>query len=106
MADYKETSLTGKSWQRCNQVMISNPRNGVPMVRLSEEVIANLGEKEFAESLPGIMFEFDPNIVIQMRNPETGEAIPGATMTGLQVYVAMFSLYIQKAQERDALIAS
>jgi hypothetical protein len=105
MADYNQTDVSGKSWQRCNQVLISNPRHGAPMVRLSEEVIVVAGDKEFAESLPGIHFEFDPNIVIQMRNPETGEVIPGATMTGLQVYAAMFSLYIQKAQERDALIA-
>jgi hypothetical protein len=102
MADYNETNLTGKSWQRCNQVMIGNPRSGVPMVRLSEEVIANVGEREFAESLPGIQFEFDPSIVIHLRNPQTGELIEGATMTGTQVYIALYSLYIQKAQERDA----
>lgn len=104
MADYKETNLAGKSWQRCPQVLISNPRKGAPTVRFSEETVANLGEREFVESLPGIVFEFDPAVVIQLRNPETGDIIPGATVTGAEIYVAIWSFYIQKATERDAAI--
>lgn len=101
MPDYNESTVSGKSWQRCPQVLISNPHEGKPVVRLSEETVVTVGDKKFTESLPGIQFEFDPNIVIQLRNPETGAPI-GATMTGIQVYVALYSLYIQKAMERDA----
>ena len=84
MPDYKGTSVTGTSWQRCNNVSISNPRNDQPMVRLGEEIIAQVGDNEFSQSASGINFPFDPSIVIQLRNPETGDEIPDATMTGLQ----------------------
>ena len=106
MPDYNETQISGTSWQRCNQVLITNPRHGAPTISLSEETIFLAGQKELSESLPGIRFTFDPNIIIQMRNPETGEEIAGVTMTGAEVYAVMFSLYIQKAIERDAQNAS
>ena len=101
MPDYKETEVAGTSWQRCNNVSISNPRNTTPVVRLGEEIVAKFGGMEFTQTAAGIVFDFDPSIVINLRNPETGELIPGATMTGLQIYIGLYSLYIQKAMDRD-----
>lgn len=102
MPDYKETTVAGTSWQRCNNVNISNPRNATPMVLLSEEVIAQVNGSEFAKTADGISFAFDPALVIPLRDPTTGDLIPDATMTGMDVYVALYSLYILKATERDA----
>lgn len=101
MADYKESNVEGKSWQRCSQVLISNAKDAQPRVTLSEERVYVVGDKELSYPIPGIQFDFDPSIVIQLRNPNTGD-LTGSTMTGAQVYVALYSLYIQKALERDA----
>lgn len=100
MADFKQTEVYGTSWQRCFNVNISNPRNAQPLVRLDQELIANVGGKEFSQMVESITFPFDPAILIQLRNPNTGETT-GATMTGAQVYVALYSLYIQKAIELE-----
>lgn len=101
MTDYKETEVTGTSWQRCDAVTISNPRNAVPTVRMSEEIIANLGGNEFSKTAQGLAFAFDPSIVIPLLNPVTGLST-GSSMTGMDVYVALYSLYILKAAARDA----
>lgn len=101
MADYKETTVSGTSWQRCNQVVINNPYGGTPSIRLGEEIVATLGGNTFIQSAPGLTFSFDPAEVIPLRNPATGDLIPDASMTGMDVYVALYSLYIKKATERD-----
>lgn len=101
MPDYKETAVTGTSWQRCNGVTISNPYLGQPTVLMQEEVIAAVGDNRFVQTAPGLSFDFDPAEVINLRNPQTGELV-GATMTGMDLYVALYSLYIQKAHERDS----
>ena len=104
MPDYNQSELTGTSWQRCKMVNIANPHSGVPRVRLDEEVVAIAGDKSFYEHAGAIEFDFDPGLSIPLRNPQTGNLIPGVTMSGLDVYVALYSLYILKAHERDAAL--
>jgi len=77
MTDYKQTAVAGTSWQRCSGVSISNPRNDVPMVRMSEEIIAQVNGTEFSQSAPGITFAFDPSEIIELRDPQSGELIEG-----------------------------
>lgn len=104
MPDYKETAVTGTSWHRCNTVTISNPYLGQPTVLMQEEVIASVGGNVFSQPAPGLSFAFDPAEVIELRNPQTGELV-GASMTGMDLYLALYSLYIQKAHERDLAAA-
>jgi hypothetical protein len=103
MPDYKETAVTGTQWQRCNGVTISNPFRGQPTVQMQEETIAQVGDNVFAQTAAGIVFDFDPAEKIDLRNPQTGELV-GASMTGMDLYVALYSLYIAKAHERDAAL--
>lgn len=100
MSDYKETSVTGTSWQRCNCVHIDNPHAGQPMVTFAEEVVATLGADTFIKPATQIVFPFDPDEVINLIDPATGA--PAGTMACGQVYVALYSYYLQKAAERDA----
>lgn len=100
MSDYKETSVTGTSWQRCNVVHINNAYGTQPIVTFAEEVVATLGADTFIKPSSQLVFPFDPAVVIELRNP-ADNTLTGATMTGLDVYVALYSLYIQKANERD-----
>lgn len=100
MSDYKETAVTGTQWQRSNCVHIDNPFNAQPMVTFAEEVVATLGDGTFIKPSTQIVFPFDPTLVIALRDPTTN-ILTGTTMTGLDVYVALYSLYIQKAAERD-----
>lgn len=101
MADYKETAVSGKQWTRCDSVLITNPHNATPEVQLTEQTVAIVGDNKFVQTAAGIRFAFDPTLVINLRHPQSGELV-GASMTGMDLYVALYSLYIQKALERDA----
>ena len=103
MADYKESTVSGTQWQRCWGVYIQNLHGTVPRVTLREEQITLLGGEKFSKDMGQIDFPFDPNASITLLNPETSEPL-GATMTMGQMYVALWSLYMAKAAERDAAL--
>lgn len=42
MADYKESSVNGTSWQRAVRVVVENPYGGVPSINIVEEKAINL----------------------------------------------------------------
>lgn len=98
--NYKESTLSGSQWQRCVRVTIDNNYGQVPQVTFHEEVVTQVGDKQFKENCGAVYAEFDQNAVIQLLSPETGEPT-GATMTQGQVHLAMWSLYMAKAKERD-----
>lgn len=102
MPDYKETAVSGTQWQRCTAVVVMNPLNATPTIRMDEEIVANFGGETFSKSVPGIQIDFDPAMVIPLLDPQTGEPV-GTTMTGLEVYVVLYSLYIKQATERDSV---
>lgn len=102
MANYNESNVAGTMYQRCKQVVINNPYAGTPMILMQEESVVLVGDEVIYKPLPGLSFAFDQNEVIPMINPVTGEAVDGATMTGGEVYAAIYSYYIKKATERDA----
>lgn len=101
MADYKATTVTGTQYQRCNGIYIDNTMNAVKTVRMQEELVSILGGQTIRQPLPGLEFAFNPDEVIALRDPVTGE-LTGSTITGMEVYAVLYSLYYQKAQERDA----
>ena len=103
MPDYQETPVAGTKWQRCNCVHIDNPNGGQPMVTFAEEEVVALGGESFTKPATQIVFPFDPSDVIQLRNPQDGE-LSGQSITAADVYVALYSFYIQKAYERDAAL--
>lgn len=103
MSDYKETHVTGKKWQRCNVVHIDNPYQAQPTVTFAEQEVAEVDGATFQTQLGQIVLPFDPAATINLRDPSTGE-LTGTTVTGGDVYAALYSLYIQSALERDAAL--
>lgn len=101
MADYKETNVSGKSWQRCHTVVIYNPYDQTASIALREEQVTEAGGERFFKPMGEIKFPFDPNASIALKNPITGEDL-GQSMTQQQIYVALWSLYMAKAAARDA----
>ena len=107
MTDYKEQSIPGTltSYQRCHQITIQNPYNDISAanVRFDEEVIKTLPDGEVIKSSPqngGITKEFDPSVVIQLRDPTTWELTGESTTMGA-LMAAIGSAYWQFALERD-----
>lgn len=99
--DYKSSQLSGSQWQRCNRVVINNHYGSTPQITLNEEVISEVGGKVFREDAGAISVAFNPDAVVELLNPTTGEPL-GATMTQGQIHVALWSLYMTSALARDA----
>lgn len=101
MADYKESTVSGTQWQRCWGVYIQNLYGTTPHVTLREEQVTVVSGATFQKDVGQIDFPFDPAATITLLNPETGEPF-GATMTMGEMYVALWSLYMERAAARDA----
>jgi hypothetical protein len=103
MADYKEQTVSGTSWQRAWQITIANTLGGPPSVCYNEESVINLNDGQIRQMLGSINYTVDPEGIIELRDPETleltGETIPVAT-----VHVALLSDYINRALQRDSAV--
>ena len=66
-----------------------------------QQQIEQLGDEVVVKDVGNLSVVFDPAAVIDLVDPATG--LPtGQTMTHGDVYVALHSLYLQLATERDA----
>lgn len=102
MPDYKQSALTGTTWQRCHQVVIDNPRGAIPSVRFDEEEMLALADgREIKRALGSLALPFDPAREIPLRDPMTGE-LTGATASYGDAYVLLYSAYLAAAEARDA----
>lgn len=104
MANYKETNLAGTSYIRSHRVEVVNGEVE-KAIYFNEQKIINLDDGEVIRREAGsVGSEFtaeNASTEFALLNPETGEVV-GAPMTYQDVYVALYSLYIHLALERDA----
>ena len=100
MPDYKESVISGNSWQRCPQIVIDNPRGGSPYVRFDEEVVLAVNGQEVRRPVGTIVVPFDPAREINLLDPTTG--LPtGTSATYGDAYALLYSAYIDAAIARD-----
>ncbi len=105
MPDYKQTTATATTWQRCNQIVIDNPRNGAPSVRFDEETVTALAiGEEIRHQVGTLSLPFDPAQTIPLRDPASGELTGQESSYGM-AYVLLYSAYMAAAQARDAAAA-
>ena len=113
--NYQQTTVSGTSWVRCKSITISNPLAGHEEVRpitgetigpaavFTEEKVITLDGADIRTDFGSCAKAFDPATLITLLNPDTG--LPtGATVSHGELYVILYSLYIQTAAERDAAI--
>jgi hypothetical protein len=101
MADYKEQTVLGTSWQRAWQITIANTLGGPPSVCYNEESVINLNDGQIRQMLGSINYTIDPEGIIELRDPETLE-LTGETIPVSLVHQALLSDYINRALERDS----
>jgi hypothetical protein len=101
MTNYKQNDITGTEWQRCQLVSISNPLSGPKYALFSEERVASTGTWSVTKEVPGCRKAFAPDGTFPLLDPTTN--LPtGTSMTHTDLYVALYSLYMQTAMERDS----
>lgn len=106
MADYKQTQIAGESHVRAKSVLLENPKGGQGTISFEEEKWYELGGDTVSRPIGWLRVPFDPQAVIALRDPRTGDLI-GQDISQGSVYAAIYSLYVQLATQRDeALLAA
>lgn len=107
--NYQESTLTGTSWIRCNQVSITNPLAGtpvgpmesaIPSINFAEEKVMVIDGNTVKIPVGSCHKSFQADSTIPLLDPTTGASL-GASVTHAELYTILFSLYIQTAVERD-----
>ena len=104
MQNYKETTVSGTSYVRANEVTVRNVLGGYKGIMYCEEEVSILGEKIMREGIGAIHQEFTPenaSTEFPLLDPVTNEQT-GSKATFHDVYVLLFSLYYHMAAQRDA----
>lgn len=102
MALYKETPITGTSYQRAFEARFSNPLNAPPSVEFMEERVRLVDADTILRESVGSVSETmtDPAATFSLVDPVTLEPTQ-TTMTYGQIYLAAVSLYLHLANIRD-----
>jgi hypothetical protein len=103
MPDYKQSALTGTAWQRCKTVVINNPLVGPKGVYFEEERVISLDGQDLRQPVGGCSKTFDAGGSFPLLDPGTNLPV-GVSMSHAELYVALYSLYMQTATERDAAL--
>lgn len=105
MTDYKQSTLEGTQWQRCKNVIINNPLVGQKSAFFQEERVISINGQNLKQPLDGCSKNFSVEGTFPLINPSTN--LPtGQNMTHTELYIALYSLYIQTATDRDAMLAA
>lgn len=100
MPNYKESSITGATWQRAYQVIVNNKFGTTPSVIFNEEEIIDIGNGTMSKHIGHIAEMFtDPNVEFNLINPLDGSVI--GTTTYQNIYIILSSLYQHLADKRD-----
>ena len=105
MAQYQEQTGPGQIWQRCYSIRIDNPLGGQATLTFDEERVITIGDQVVKTPHTVCRKRFNSPLTFPLRNPQTGE-LTGETMTHLEVYKILHSLYIHTAMQRDGTIPS
>lgn len=100
MADLNERAVSGRIFERCYHLEITNPlsipevpeaERGTPVIRFNRERITIIGERVLREAVEQIERPFDPVEQIPMRDLN-GE-LTGETTTALAAYLILSSYF-------------
>lgn len=105
MSQYHETSVAGAKWQRCRRYTLVLPYGSDDTGKLflfAEEVVVVVdGAVVSSQPAGACSVAYVPAEDIPLRNPIT-DALTGSTMSQALLFQALFSLYRQTAEARDA----
>lgn len=104
MANYNEVTESGEihQWDRARQIICDNPVDGAPLITVNEQQAKRLPDGTVIEkSLGNLSYAMtDPAVEIPLIDPDTFEPTE-TTMTAGQIWLAMASVYIWLAKQRD-----
>jgi len=103
MAQYQEQTGQGQVWQRCYSIAVDNPLGGQATITFNEEKVMSIADQVVRTPHAMCRKKFNAQMTFPIRNPQTGEPT-GDTMTHLELYNILYSLYMHTAQQRDGVV--
>lgn len=103
MPNYKETSISGSSYTRCSQVTIINKIATIPIIKFEEEEIILLSSGNLNKNNGQIEVLFDSSRIIEVFDPVSGVKTTQTVTLG-EIYALVYSVYMNEALSRDAII--
>jgi hypothetical protein len=102
MPNYRETPVSATKWRRSHQVTISNPLDHPEesSITFHEQDVIVEGTDVIFTNAGGVSANFSPVGSFNLLNPVDNSVI--GTMTHQELYIALYSLYMQTATARDA----
>lgn len=100
MANYKEQTVQGESWQRCYSITIDNPLNETPVATFREETVVKVGNNTLKQPVTACTLIFNSAETFEVVDPTTGIST-GTSLTHEDLYKFIYSLYIKTAKARD-----
>jgi hypothetical protein len=86
--------IAGESYIRCPQVIIDNRLGATPSVTFHRESVIGIeGGSVMRQPMSPREIALDPASVVQILNPETGEAT-GQTVTHGEIYALIYSVFV------------
>jgi preprotein translocase subunit Sec63 len=93
-----EETATGKTWIRTNKITIFNELDSDPYILWGIEKVIDIGGETIKKHLADLTVGFNPDQIVNIRNPETGELTGGMTTKGA-IYALIYSAFWQDAIE-------
>lgn len=104
MPNYQEETTEGSitKWNRARQIVCDNPIEGAPGITIYEHEATRLPDGSVIEkSIGNLSYAMtDQTVEIPLIDPDTFEQTE-TTMTAGQIWLAMASVYIWLAKQRD-----
>jgi len=97
---YNGQSVEGQTWQRASKIVFDNSLSGNLSVLFNEERVVKVGDKVATSFVGNLVGNFAPTGTVPLRNPETNE-LTGQTVSHADIYILLYSLYMQHAEQRD-----
>ena len=100
MADYRESTIAGRKWQRCYRIDLQNNSGATPCAVFFEEERFTVNDESIGKPVGHIQVAFTtPEKTFPLLNP-TNDAVIGRAQHQ-DIYVLLYSLYRALADERD-----
>lgn len=103
--DYKASNVDGHEYHRFSRVVVDVPLDATPQIICVEQSVLRLsnGMAPVIRDVGNLNFPFDIEACFPLLNPATGEPT-GQTISGHEVYAAIWSVVMAKAKERDEAV--
>lgn len=102
MANYKQTNVSGDSYQRAYRVVVENQLNSVPSITFYEEEVLSLsGGRQLKNNVAGCLAQFQHGATFDLINPLDDTPL-GAQGSHDQLQVLLYSLYKSLRAKADA----